>query len=166
MPDSLKSKAFIAYCTREDGHIYTCGGTWDKDGFLTAKNSRFGNYTIEIDRIPPTISTVNFAEKVAKTSRLAFKIRDNIEGRPVRYRAEMDGQWFLMEFDAKSDILFSRFEDLPSPFNTEGAHELKITVTDDRDNATVFERRFEWVDHIERPKPKPQAHAKSKKKHR
>lgn len=161
LPDSLKSKAFIAYCTRENGQTFTCGGTWDKDGFLTTKYSKFGNYSIELDRTPPTISTENFAEKMAKTSRLAFKIKDNIEGRPLRYRAEMDGQWFLMEFDAKSDMLFSRFEDLPSPFNTEGEHRLKITITDDRDNQTVFERRFELVDHIDKPKPKEQK-AKSK----
>lgn len=164
LPDSLRSKAFIAYCTRENGQAYTCGGTWDKDGFLTTKSSKFGNYSIEVDRTPPTITSQNFGEKMAKTSRLAFKIKDNIEGRPLRYRAEMDGKWFLMEFDAKSDILFSRFEDLPSPFNTEGEHLLKITVTDDRDNATVFQRSFELVDHIDRPKPKPRASTKSKKK--
>ena len=155
LPDSLRSKAFIAYCTREDGRTYTCGGTWNEHGFLTAKNSRFGNYSIEVDQTPPTITPSNFAEKMEKTSRLSFKIRDNIEGRPLRYRAEIDGKWILMELDGKSDLLYCRFEDLPNPLNTEGGHELKITVTDDRDNTRVFERRFELVDHIERPKSKP-----------
>ncbi len=159
LPDSLKTKAFIAYSTREDGQVFTCGGTWDSAGFLTTKSNKFGNYTIGVDRTPPTISVEDFGEKMAKTGRLAFKIKDNIEGRAVRYRTEMDGKWFLMEFDTKSDILFCRFEDLPSPFNTEGEHTLKITLTDDRDNVTLFQRRFELVDHIERakPKPKPQA---------
>jgi hypothetical protein len=155
LPDSLKSKAYIAYASREDGQVFTCSGVWDKDGFLTAKGNRFGNYSIGVDRTPPTIETEDFGEKMAKTGRLAFKIRDNIEGRAVRYRTEMDGKWFLMEFDTKSDILFCRFEDLPSPFNTEGDHSLKITLMDDRDNVKVFQRSFELVDHIERPKPKP-----------
>ncbi len=162
LPDSLRSKAFIAYCTREDGRTYTCGGQWDDAGFLTAKNSRFGNYSIEVDQIPPTITPSNFGEKMAKTSRLSFKIRDNVEGRPLRYRAEIDGKWILMELDGKYDLLFCRFEDLPNPLNTEGDHLLKITVTDDRNNTRVFERHFELVDHIEKPRSKP----KPKKKKR
>ncbi len=162
LPDSLRSKAFIAYCTREDGRTYTCGGKWDNEGFLTAKNSRFGNFSIEVDQTPPTITAVNFGEKMTKTSRLAFKIRDNIEGRPLRYRAEIDGKWILMELDGKSDLLYCRFEDLPYPSNTEGGHLLKITLTDDRENTRVFERSFELVDHIERPRSKP----KPKKKRR
>ncbi len=162
LPDSLRNKAFIAYCTREDGRTYTCGGTWDDEGFLTAKNSRFGNYSIEVDQTPPTITPSNFSEKMAKTSRLSFKIRDNIEGRPLRYRAEIDGQWILMELDGKSDLLYCRFEDLPNPLNTEGDHLLKITVTDDRENTRVFECRFELVNRIETPRSK----AKPKKKRR
>ena len=154
LPDSLRSKAFIAYCTREDRRTYTCGGTWDNAGFLTAKNSRFGNYSIEVDQTPPTITPSNFGGKMLKTSRMSFKIRDNIEGRPLRYRAEIDGKWILMELDGKYDLLYCRFEDLPNPLNTEGDHVLKITVTDDRNNTRVFERRFELVDYIARPKPK------------
>ena len=99
---------------------------------------------------------------MTKTSRLSFKIRDNIEGRPLRYRAEIDGKWILMELDGKYDLLFCRFEDLPNPLNTEGDHLLKITVTDDRNNTRVFERHFELVDHIEKPRSKP----KPKKKKR
>ncbi len=162
LPDSLRAKAFIAYCTREDGRTYTCGGTWDNEGFLTAKNSRFGNYSIEVDQTPPTITPENFGSKMAKTSRMSFKIRDNIEGRPLHYRAEIDGQWILMELDGKYDLLFCRFEDLPNPLNTEGDHFLKITVTDDRENTRIFERHFELVDHIEKPRSKP----KPKKKRR
>ena len=154
LPDSLRSKAFIAYCTREDSHTYTCGGVWDNEGFLTAKNSRFGNYSIEVDQVPPTITTVNFGAKMTRASRLAFRIRDNIEGRPLRYRAEIDGKWIMMELDGKYDLLYCRLEDVPYPSNTEGEHVLKITLTDDRNNTRVFERRFELVDHIERSRPK------------
>lgn len=164
LPDSLRSKAFIAYCTRTNGQTTTCGGTWDKDGFLTTKNSKFGNYSIEVDRTPPTIKPEDFAMKMTKSDMLSFKISDNIEGRPVRYRAEMDGQWFLMELDGKYDLLYCYLKDLPSPLNTEGEHNLKLTVTDDRGNAKIFERKFDIVDHIEKPKPAPKSTAKSKSK--
>jgi hypothetical protein len=164
LPDSLRSKAFIAYCTRTNGQTTTCGGTWDKDGFLTTKNSKFGNYAIEVDQTPPTIKPEDFAMKMTKSDMLSFKISDNIEGRPVRYRAEMDGQWFLMELDGKYDLLYCYLKDLPSPLNTEGEHSLKLTVTDDRGNVKVFERKFDIVDHIEKPKPAPKSTAKSKSK--
>lgn len=162
LPDSLRSKAFIAYCTRTDGQVSTCGGTWDKDGYLTAKNSKFGNYSIEVDRTPPTIKPEDIAPKMTKSDMLSFKISDNIEGRPVRYRAEMDGKWFLMELDGKYDLLYCYLKDLPSPLNTEGEHNLKLTVTDDRDNVKVFERKIEIVNHVEKPKPSPKPTAKSK----
>ncbi len=155
LPDSLRSKAYIAYCTRTDGRTTTCGGTWDKDGFLTTKNSKFGNYSIEVDRVPPSIRPEDFAAKMMKSDMLSFKISDNIEGRPVHYRAEMDGKWFLMELDGKYDLLYTRLKDLPEALITEGSHTLKLTVTDDRGNAKVFERQLEIVDHIEKPKPKP-----------
>jgi hypothetical protein len=78
-----------------------------------------------------------------KLSRLAFKIKDNHEiagnARPLRYRAEVDGQWLLMEMDGKYDLLFHRFEE---GYISQGEHTFKLVVTDDRENEAVFEGRF------------------------
>ena len=143
LPENLRSKAFIAYCQRDDSRTYTCGGTWAADGTLRAKNRNFGNYSIQIDVQKPTIIPVSFQADMRKLSRLAFKIRDNHEvmgsARPLRYRAELDGEWLMMELDGKYDLLFHNFSEGKI---TEGVHKLRISVTDDRENEAIFEGTF------------------------
>jgi murein DD-endopeptidase MepM/ murein hydrolase activator NlpD len=142
LPDSLKSKAFIAYCVREGTQILSCGGMWADDGSLMAKTAAFGNYCIMVDRTPPTIKPISFAADMRKAQRMAFKITDNHEvtgsGTGLKYRAEVDGNWLLMEFDAKRDLLYHQFDGQIS----EGLHSFKLTVTDNRGNESVFERQF------------------------
>ena len=143
LSEEMRSKAFIAYCQSNDGRTYTCGGTWTPDGKLRTQNNRFGNYSIQIDTEKPRITPVTFQVDMRKLSRIAFKIRDNHEtmgnARPLRYRAEVDGNWLLMEMDGKYDLLFHRFDEGRI---SEGAHTFRLVVTDDRDNEAVFEGRF------------------------
>jgi Peptidase family M23 len=142
LPDSLKNKAFIAYCVREGSAVFNCGGLWAEDGSMMAKNASFGNFCIMVDTIAPTIKPVSFAADMRKAIRISFKIKDNHEvtgsGSDIKYRAEVDGQWLLMEFDAKSDLLFHQFDGRI----TEGVHNFKLVVTDNRGNEAVFEKQF------------------------
>ena len=107
------------------------------------QTNRFGNYSIQIDTVKPHITPVTFQANMRKLSRIAFKIRDNHEvmgnARPLRYRAEVDGNWLLMEMDGKYDLLFHRFDEGRIGV---GAHTFRLVVTDDRDNEAVFEGRF------------------------
>ncbi len=143
LPEALRPKAFIAYCQNSDGRTYTCGGKWSVDGVLRTQNSSFGNYSIQIDTIKPRITPVTFQTDMRKLSRLAFKIKDNHEttgnARPLRYRAEVDGKWLLMEMDGKYDLLFHKFDE---GYIAAGDHTFRLVVTDDRDNETVFVGRF------------------------
>ena len=146
LPDSLKSKAFIAFCSQENGRVQSCGGAWSVDGTLMAKNNRFGNYCVMVDQAPPRISPVSIADVVYKSGRLAFRISDNFNeigiNEGLKYRAEIDGQWLMMEFDSKYDLLFLKLEE---GLITEGVHQFKLTVTDDRGNESVYNRSFEYI---------------------
>jgi murein DD-endopeptidase MepM/ murein hydrolase activator NlpD len=143
LPEEMRAKAFIAYCQSDDGRTYSCGGKWATDGSLRTQNNRFGNYSIQLDTEKPRISAVSFQADMRKLSRLSFKIKDNREtmgnARPLRYRAELDGNWLLMEMDGKYDLLFHKFEE---GYISEGTHTFKLVVTDDRDNEAVFEGTF------------------------
>ncbi len=143
LPEELRPKAFIAYCQSNDGRTYTCGGSWSVDGVLHTQNSNFGNYSIQIDTIKPRIIPVTFQADMRKLSRLAFKIKDNHEtmgnARPLRYRAELDGKWLMMEMDGKYDLLFHKFDE---GYIAAGEHTFRLVVTDDRENEAVFEGRF------------------------
>jgi Peptidase family M23 len=143
LSEEMRPKAFIAYCQSNDGRTYSCGGKWAADGSLRTQNNRFGNYSIQVDTEKPRITPVSFQADMRKLSRLSFKIKDNHEtmgnARPLRYRAELDGNWLLMEMDGKYDLLFHRFEE---GYISEGEHTFRLVVTDDRDNEAVFEGKF------------------------
>ena len=143
LTEEMRAKAFVAYCQSNDGRTYTCGGTWSADGNLQTQNNRFGNYSIQVDTEKPRITPVSFQADMRKLSRIAFKIRDNHEvmgnARPLRYRAEVDGNWLLMEMDGKYDLLFHKFDE---GVIADGEHSFKLVVTDDKDNEAVFEGKF------------------------
>lgn len=143
LPDSLRSKAFVAYCPRENTKAYNCGGTWGENGALIAKSNRFGNYCIMADLVAPTITPVRFQYDMKKFTRMSFKIQDNFEAMGsavgLQYKATVDGQWILMEFDAKNDLLFHQFDGRI----TEGVeHLLRIEVTDSKGNTGIYEGKF------------------------
>ncbi len=143
LPDSLKQKSFVSYCERDDTRTYNCGGLWRNDGFLTAQNEVFGNYCIMIDTVAPTISPISFSSDVKNISRISFRIKDNFEsmgdGTALKYRATVDNQFLLMEYDAKTATLFHNLNENKI---TVGEHIFKLEVTDFSCNEAVFERKI------------------------
>ena len=142
LPENLRDKAFIAYCPRGSSKTFNCGGKWGEDGFLTSKNSSFGNYSILTDVIPPSIRLLKFQYDMRKFGKMSFKINDNYDtagnGDGLMYRATVDGSWILMEFDSKSDVLFHQFDGRIG----NGEHILNLKVSDNRGNEAVYESKF------------------------
>ena len=141
IPEELRSKCYIAYC--HDGKFTSHGGTWQGD-YLTTKVRALGDFAIRTDVTPPTIAPVSFSRDRTKSSKISFKITDNIptsgKARDLRYRGTIDGQWVLFEYDLKKDLLIHRFDER-TPRGS-GTHTLRLEVIDDRDNVAVYEREF------------------------
>ncbi|MEM1320028.1 MAG: M23 family metallopeptidase [Bacteroidota bacterium] len=140
LPEAQRSKAFIAHC-QPDGTVENMGGSW-KNGRLQTKTRAFGKYCIMLDQKAPTITPVAFRTTLKGYSKMSFKIKDNFEasGRAagLSYRATVDGQWILLEYDAKKDLLIHRFDGSIGP----GEHQLRLVVSDNRGNERLLERRF------------------------
>lgn len=140
LPDSLRSKAFIAYCGKNQQMI-NCGGTW-KDDKLTAQVRDLGDFCIMVDNEPPTITPISFRSNLKGFSKMTFKIKDNFrttgKADDMKFHATVDGKWILMEYDAKNDLLIHRFDDTINA----GEHTLRLSVSDDRGNESIFERKF------------------------
>ncbi len=141
LPDSLRQKAFVAYCERDDERTYNCGGSWRNDGYLSAQDNNFGNYCIMLDTIAPTITPVSFQTDLKALSKISFKIKDNFEpmgeGTTFKYRATVDNQFLLMEYDAKYATIFHNLNENKIP---KGEHIFKLEVTDFSGNKRIFER--------------------------
>ncbi len=140
LPEELKSKAFIAYCGK-DQQMLNCGGTWKGDK-LVAKVRNLGDFCIMVDQKAPTITPVSFRSNMRGFSKMTFKIKDNFKttgkAEDMKYSATVDGKWILMEYDAKNDLLIHRFDKSIGP----GKHVLKLAVSDNRGNEKVLERSF------------------------
>ncbi len=140
IPEEKKKKAIVGYC-ETDGTIISYGGSW-QEGKLFAKVRALGDYCILIDDVPPIIEPVIFHKTMKGYSKMVFKISDNFptagKAKSLSYRATVDGNWILMEFDGKKDLLTHRFDERIGP----GEHHLKLVVKDDRGNRQVFERTF------------------------
>ncbi|WP_460218707.1 M23 family metallopeptidase [Psychroserpens sp. MEBiC05023] len=107
---------------------------------LSARTKSLGTFTLARDTVSPTIKAINFKEGqwLSKQNYLKVKIDDDLSG-ISNYRATINGQWILMEYDYKKDTLTYDFED---GISTSSENNLKIIVTDNVGNSTTFETTF------------------------
>ncbi len=133
-------KAFVAYVA-PNGNLVNCGGKW-LDGRIYARVRGLGPYCILLDEQPPTIQPRSFRYDMRGRSKMTFRLTDNFDtggkARPIAYKATVDGEWILMELDAKNDLLIHRFDERIPP----GEHLLRIEAMDNRGNRTVFQEKF------------------------
>ncbi|MEI6765574.1 MAG: M23 family metallopeptidase [Bacteroidota bacterium] len=101
-------------------------GLWE-NGFYTARVRRFGDYSLLADTIPPKLKALNFTENknVSGQTDLKVKISDELSG-ISSYNAYLNGQWILMEYDAKNDLLTYKIDEKA----TTGKNEFLLDVTD------------------------------------
>lgn len=141
LPEALRDKAIIVQCD-DGGSPVSYGGEWTEEGRLRAPVRTFGNFTIMIDETPPKVETERFATDMRGWSRFSFKLSDNFptagKARGLRFRAEVDDQWILMEYDGRRRRLYHDFDGrIPA-----GDHQFVLRVVDDRGNETVLEKTF------------------------
>jgi hypothetical protein len=91
---------------------------------------------ISIDTIPPVINPVNISsgKNISGQSTIKIKIRDSFSG-INKFRATMNGKWILMDWDPKSATLIYKIDNR----TIKGSNRFELTVTDGRDNKTVYE---------------------------
>jgi hypothetical protein len=107
------------------------GGEWT-NGKITFYPRELGDFTILSDTVPPTIRRI-----YANNQAVRFKISDNLSG-IARYEARINGQWLLLNFDAKTGTLYS--ERLRETELLRGDFEL--IVTDNAGNKKTFTQKI------------------------
>ncbi len=140
LPEELRDRAFVAYC--EGDKVYTVGGKWEGD-LLKAQTRVLGNYCIMVDQTPPKITPVSFRADMRGRSKMSWKVKDNIKTtKPLTdfksYKLEIDGEWVLLKFDQKNNLMYHIFDDTIKP----GKHELKLSVEDQAGNVGEYVRSF------------------------
>ncbi len=139
LSDELKQKCLLAKVD-EDGIFTTAGGEYN-DGYITAGIRELGDYTIVADITPPEIIPLKYAryKSVRGLKRISFKIKDDLSG-IKEYRGELNGDWILMEYDAKNDLLFYDIDERMK----KGINNFRLEVTDMKGNESEYSTKWEY----------------------
>jgi len=134
-----QDKLFVGSVSRYGNKLYYTP-TKKRGNTLTARTKYLGNYTLGIDDENPKIEAINFKNGswISNYRYLKVKISDEISG-IKNYRATINDQWILMEYDTKTQTLTHDFNDERI---TETKNNLKIIVTDNVGNSSTFETTF------------------------
>ncbi len=134
-----KDKLFIGSVSRYGNKLYYTP-TEKRGNTLTTRTKNLGNYTLGIDDENPEIKAINFKKEswISNYRYLKVKITDGISG-IKNYRATINNQWILMEYDTKTQTLTHDFND---EVITDTKNNLKIIVTDNVGNSSTFETTF------------------------
>lgn len=103
------------------------GGEWTEKG-LEFKTRDLVKYTILTDTLPPSVIPRFLSQKEIK-----IRITDSLSG-IAEYRAEIDGEYILMKYEPKKDLIFTDPADPNIPFKGE----FKLTVIDNSGNKTIY----------------------------
>lgn len=136
-PDSLQSKLLVVRKGR-GSRRFAQGGKY-KLGWVETRIRSFGTYYVGMDTEAPVIRKIILAENMRGRPQIKVKATDNLSG-IESYRATMDGQWVLMEYDAKRALFTHTFDEALTP---KGKHVFQFSVTDERGNISVIEQAFE-----------------------
>lgn len=133
LPVNLKEKALLV-----DNRRMAQGGTYE-DGYVKATVKIFGSFYVTVDTIAPTITPINLTDgkSMKNSSKMVFKISDHLSG-IKKFVGTLDGQWILMEFDAKTSTLWHTFDDRTSA----GKHFFQLSISDAKANEKVYNATF------------------------
>jgi hypothetical protein len=113
-----------------NGYSYE-GGRW-ANGNLNFNTREFGNFTILKDIVPPTIQVIYVNNQAAR-----FRIKDALSGINA-FEANINGQWLLMNYDAKSNMIMSEKLNPKQPLKGD----FVLTVTDNAGNKKVYKQKI------------------------
>ncbi|HOI32771.1 MAG: M23 family metallopeptidase [Bacteroidales bacterium] len=134
-PDFKKpDKLYIAYLD-EKNEISALKTKLEK-GFLHAEPRVNGRFMVLADTLKPEIKFLNFGQtkSVSELTALKVKIEDKETGIDT-YIATLNGEWLLMEYDAKNKLLIYEIDERLK----QGENYLRIEVKDQVGNQAIKE---------------------------
>jgi murein DD-endopeptidase MepM/ murein hydrolase activator NlpD len=107
---------------------------------FTIYTKYFGEYKLMKDGTPPKVKVDKSigGKWISNLNELKFTISDNLSG-IKNYEGYLNGKWILLEYEPKTQKLIHRFSD---GIVAEGKNDLKVVVTDNIGNSTIFETQF------------------------
>lgn len=136
LPVELQGKAIIENCGRKTP-IMT---KFDDNGRAHAYIKTGGTFGVVVDTVAPTIKmTMADGADMSSKPYILFKMADNYSG-VAKYNAYIDGEWQILDYDAKSGAVFLWFDENHMEMGKN--HVVKIVLEDLCHN--VFEKEYNF----------------------
>lgn len=135
--EAQREKVFIAGI---DEKKVSYNPTYRKENVFNAKAKTLGQFALVLDTISPKITIGKSIEGkwLSDQKKIQLTISDELSG-IKSYNGYLNGNWILFEYDNKTKKITHDFSD---GVVAEGANDLKIVVTDNVGNSTIFETHF------------------------
>ena len=133
-----KKQLYIANVEKPTYPMYQFTRKKDSSFFTTTKI--LGKYALRSDTLKPSVSLVHFKDKqwISRLNTLKVKISD--KGSGIKdYRATIDGEWILMEYNHRKKIATYNFNDKKL---SGSKHIFKIVVSDNVGNTNTLSATF------------------------
>ena len=135
--DEEKKKMFIA---SYNGKKWTYNPTKLNGNSFTCKAKTLGQFALMRDTIAPKIKIDKNIEGkwISDQKSISLTISDDFSGVKT-YNGYLNDQWILFEYESKLNKITNVFKD---NLLFEGSNKLKVIVTDNVGNSTIFETQF------------------------
>jgi Peptidase family M23 len=131
-PDSMPDDAPHTHMYRRDnGRMKFLGGQWNYNS-VNFKTRELGDFVLATDTTGPRITLLSHNK-----NQISARIGDNLSGIET-FKATLNGQWVLMNYDYKRAYIWS--EKLDENIDFEG--ELTLEVTDQAGNTTTLQTQI------------------------
>jgi hypothetical protein len=144
-----QDKLLLAYFDKNEKKFRSAGGAYE-NGFVKGKASVFGSYFVSIDTLAPIVERVFIDKENPSVDTLYwhFQVKDNFSG-IGKYEAYLNNHWILLDYDAKSNLLSYKFDEVYFDFLVENMKrlnqnlpvvkpELLLRVNDKKGNLTEY----------------------------
>jgi hypothetical protein len=97
-------------------------------------------YAVMVDTLAPEIIPLSIENNaLTESKRIRFRIKDDLSG-IKSIEGLLDGKWALFVYDAKTGRITHTFDNERFEFGKR--HTFKLSLTDYRDNQSVYEATF------------------------
>lgn len=139
LKSDLLKKALIVRFDADKNDVIAEGG-FIESGWIKTQTNYFGYFAVMIDTVKPSIQSLNFKSDMKEQASFSFRISDALSG-VDQIIPEIDGQWALMAYDAKSNKITYHFD---PRFIQKGKHTFKLRIIDSRGNEANYRGDFVW----------------------
>ena len=138
--ENLRDKSLLVTIDPVTGKNWSVESKYEK-GWISGEINVLGLYAVCVDTIAPVIKPLSIADKNSLTekNRIRFIITDDLSG-INKIEGYLDGKWALFEYDQKNNLITHNFD--TKRFEMNKQHQLKLTITDNKNNVAVYEATF------------------------